>query len=362
LATVKEADGDYLPARRRLAELAFLEGNADESLAVLNDLFKKAKDDVEGHVIRGRIYLTKRQTTEAIQDFQSALRVDSKMVQARYWLAVAYHQTGNVQQARTELAQAVELSPRATDAVLLLAQINLEPGNAAATIESMTKLVGEQPRLPQAYLLLGMAQLSKRDPAAALQTFRKMESAVAKDVRAVYLAGLSLQGLGQKSEAIREFERALSMKPAFIDPLTSLVAQAIADGKTDVAVDRVRKQITAAGNSARLQFLLGSVHHVRKETALAEAAYTKALELDQALVPAYVSLGQLYLQGQDEQRALARFEQALKVNPNDVVSRMLVGQISLGRGETAKAKTSYESILAVNPRFAPAANNLAWVL
>jgi len=362
LNSAKEGDGDYLAARRRLAEAAFIEGKTDDSLAILGDIFKKAPSDVEGHLIRGRIYLTKRQTTEAIQDFQSALKADAKMAPARYWLAIAYHQSGNIQQAKAELTQALEMAPRMTDAALLLAQMNLEAGNAAAAADSMEKVIKAQPKVVQAYVLLGTAQLSRRQPAAALQTFRTMQAIVPKDARAPYLTGVALQALGQKAEAAREFERALTMKPTFVDPLIALLGQLTADGQAGVALERVRKQIGVAGNTARLQFLLASTHRLRKENAQAEAAYTKALELDQAFVPAYVALGQMYLASQDDQKALAKFEQAIAVNANDVISRMTIAQIHLNRGDHAKAKAAYEHILAAKPRFAPAANNLAWIL
>src|SRR5262245_53963792 len=362
LKSAKETDGDYLAARRRLAEVAFIEGKADESLAILADIFKKAPSDVEGHLIRGRVYLTKRQTTEAIQDFQSVLKADSKSAQGRYWLAIAYHQTGNVQQAKTELGQALELAPRMTDAALLLAQMNLETSNPGAAIDSMQKILAANPRILQAYVLLGTAQLSKGQPAAALETFKKMQAAAPKDPRAVHLTGIALQAVGKKADATKEFERALTMKSTFVDPLTALAGQAIGDGQTGPALERIKKQINTAGNSARLQFLLASTHQLRNEKAQAEAAYTKALELDNTFVPAYVALGQMYLAGQDTDKALAKFEQALTVNPNDVISRMMVAQIHLNRGDHAKAQASYEQILAAKPRFVPAANNLAWLI
>src|SRR2546427_745644 len=254
----KERDGDYLATRRRLSELAFIEGKTDESLAILADVFKKAPTDVEGHLIRGRIYLTKRQTTEAIQEFQGVLKADSKQAQARYWLAIAYHQTGNIQQAKTELTQALELAPRMTDAAFLLAQMNLESANPAAAIESMEKIIAAQPKSLQAYLLLGTAQLSRQQPAAALQTFKKMQAIASKDPRPVHLTGIALQAVGQKAEAAKEVERALSMKPTFTDPLTALVGQAIGEGNTGLALEGVKKQISTAGNSARLQCLLHS--------------------------------------------------------------------------------------------------------
>jgi tetratricopeptide (TPR) repeat protein len=41
---------------------------------------------------------------------------------------------------------------------------------------------------------------------------------------------------------------------------------------------------------------------------------------------------------------------------------MQLGIIHDGRKEYVKAQAHYEAILTLNPRFAPAANNLAWIL
>ena len=41
---------------------------------------------------------------------------------------------------------------------------------------------------------------------------------------------------------------------------------------------------------------------------------------------------------------------------------MLGGTIHEQRDDIPKARESYEKALALNPRFAPAANNLAWIL
>ena len=41
---------------------------------------------------------------------------------------------------------------------------------------------------------------------------------------------------------------------------------------------------------------------------------------------------------------------------------MLAGVIHERRGDIPKARELYGKVLALNPRFAPAANNLAWVL
>ena len=85
---------------------------------------------------------------------------------------------------------------------------------------------------------------------------------------------------------------------------------------------------------------------------------------------AHFNLGELgqayrYLLGAQEGRyepALAKLDAALAVNPRNVGTLMLIGVTNQRRGDTARAREAFEKILAENPRFAPAANNLAWIL
>jgi Flp pilus assembly protein TadD len=49
------------------------------------------------------------------------------------------------------------------------------------------------------------------------------------------------------------------------------------------------------------------------------------------------------------------------VDPQSVRAEMLLGLIYASKGDIPKAQQAYEKILTLNPRFAPAANNLAWL-
>jgi Flp pilus assembly protein TadD len=50
------------------------------------------------------------------------------------------------------------------------------------------------------------------------------------------------------------------------------------------------------------------------------------------------------------------------VQPDNVAALMLLGVLDEQTGKTAEARKAYEEVLAAQPRFAPAANNLAWLL
>jgi Flp pilus assembly protein TadD len=146
-----------------------------------------------------------------------------------------------------------------------------------------------------------------------------------------------------------------------VEPLSQIVSQALAAQQPDLALARVRKQIAVVPDSAAHQMLLSRVYFARNEPGPAEAALLKAAELDSQLTDPYLALGQLYAQTGRYGEALAKLTEALKIHRRDSSLRMLSGVIHELTGDFAKAREAYEKVLATNPRFAPAANNLAWL-
>ena len=362
LTEVTDKAPDFLPAWRRLAELAFAERKWDESVKALDAVLKKSPQDLDARFLRGRVHLALRETTQAMQEFQRVLKAEPRLAPARYQLAVAHLQAGNLQQARAELREAIAVAPNYVEAALLLAELNLQAGAPQAAIEDLTGLLARQPGALGAYVMLGSAHLANRDPAKATEAYRHFAERAPKDPRGPYLLGVSLASQGRLADARKEQEASLALAPAFAEPLGQLVRIAFAERKPEVALERVRKQIGRVPSSGALHFLLGQVHQARAEMRPAEEAYLKAIELEPRLTGPYLQLGQLYAQEGRYEPALAKLDAALSVNPRNVGTLMLIGVTNQRRGDTARAREAFEKILAENPRFAPAANNLAWIL
>jgi len=98
----------------------------DEAVKARDVVLKKSPSDLDGHLLRGRVHLAKRETTDALQEFQKVLKAEPRLAPVRHQLALAHPQAGSPQQAKTELKEAVTIAPRFADAVLLLAEINIQ--------------------------------------------------------------------------------------------------------------------------------------------------------------------------------------------------------------------------------------------
>ena len=362
LSEITQKAPDYLPAWRRLAEIALDEGNYDESLKALQPVLKKNPSDLEGRLLQGRVRLAKHETTDAIQDFQHVLKLEPRNALAHYQLGLAQLQTtSNLQQAKAELKEATSIAPDFTEAVLLLAELNIQAGAVQPAIEDLERLIARPPTIVRAYALLGTAFLVKREPAKATATYRMLKTRVPKDPRGPLLVGLGLRAEGKIGEAKKEFEAALALDPGHVDAAHQLIIIALADKQPDDALSRLTKQIALAPKSGGLQHLLGMLYLARREPALAEGAFLRAIELEPRLTESYIALGNLYRVSGRYNEAVAKLDQALNVDPRNASAQMLLAVLHEGKGELAKAQQGYERILALDPRFAPAANNLAWL-
>jgi tetratricopeptide (TPR) repeat protein len=361
LTDITTKDKDYLPAWRRLAEIALAEGRYDESLANLAPVFKKNPSDIEALLVRGRIHLAKRETQDAIADFQAVLKLEPKLPIAHQQLALAHLQANNVQQAKAELSEAIKISPQFVDARLLLAQLNLQSGSPQAAIEDLENLTRTMPQVREPYRTLGVAYLNQKSPAKATETFRKFAALAPQDPQGPFLVGVGLRAEGKVTEARKQFEAALAMAPGFTDAVVQLVNLKLADKDQAGAVELVKQQIAAAKSPGPLYEVLGNIYLAQRKTDEAEKAFLKAIELEPRLVASYTNLAVIYNTEKKVDQAIAKLEDARKVAPTNLSPLMMLGMLQQQRGNVAKAQEAYTQALAINPRFAPAANNLAWL-
>src|SRR5205085_8873002 len=111
------------------------------------------------------------------------------------------------------------------------------------------------------------------------------------------------------------FEDALTRKPMAIEPLTQIAIVKIEQGKANEALDRVNQQIAASPSNPQLYTLLGQLWMKGKDPGQAEAAFKKALELDDSLLSAYMNLGLVYhIEGKTDQAA-KKYEAVLAKDP-----------------------------------------------
>jgi tetratricopeptide (TPR) repeat protein len=334
---------------------------AASQLTVLATLLVGCGRYAASHIERGDRYFEQQLYREAIAEYRRAVRVAPDHPRGIRQLGLAHHQLGERREAYNYLEKAVKLEPNDREARLALGSMYLDDRRPADAIKQAEAVLTKEPANLEALNLLGSGRLITGEHEKAIAAFRSIIAAAPLDRRGPYLLGLAFTAQGKQGEAIQAFEAALALDSAFADPLIRLVELDRSAARLDQALARVKRQIGAAGDSPRLENLLGVVHLARGETEAAERAFLEAIKLEPRFSDAYVRLAELYRSTGRREQALATANAALKVDSTNLSALMVVGYTYQQQGDFALARQAYEKALVVNPAYAPAANNLAWI-
>ena len=121
---------DYLPGWCLLGEVAFKEKKYDEALSLLQNVFSRDPQNLDGHRLESDVLLAKGDTKKAVEILERLDQTYPDTSLVKYQLAQAYLKDNNMNQAKVVLDEAISTNPNYADAILLLAEINLTTGHS----------------------------------------------------------------------------------------------------------------------------------------------------------------------------------------------------------------------------------------
>jgi tetratricopeptide (TPR) repeat protein len=352
---------DYLPGWVLLAQLALKDKKYDEALSLLENVFSRDPDYVDGRRLQSDVLLAKGDTKRAVEIMERLDQAYPGAPLIKYHLAGAYLKNRNVNQARAALEQAISASPNYTDAVLLLAEINLRSGHADKVIKPMTDLLKRIPGMKKAALLLATAYGSLERFDDATVVLEEQAKLVPQDPQPQVLLGLTFRQAKRYDEARKAFEKASQLAPG--DPFVAnqLVELDLVEKHFDVARQRIRSQFQKDPNAAGAHFWEGKVLAAEGKWDLAEAELKKTLQLDPNFSSAYDLLIKTYVAAGKLPQAVSELEGLLSKTPNNPSALMTLALIYERMQDYPKERDAYEKLLAISPENVPALNNLAYL-
>jgi tetratricopeptide (TPR) repeat protein len=350
---------DYLPGWTLLAELAFKDKKYDEALSLLENVFSRDPENLDGHRLEGKVLVAKGDTKKAVEVLERLDQTYPDTPLIKYELAQAYLQNNNMNQAKVLLDRAIALNPNYAGPILLLAEINLRSGHSDAVIEPMTGLLKGNPQLKPAALLLAAAygSLDRFDDAAVVTG--EQARLAPRDPQAQMALGLTLRQAKRNDEARKVFEKVAELAPDSLWPVDQLVELDLLEKHFDAARQRIHRQFQKMPDSPAAHFFEGKILAAEEKWDLAEAELQKALQLDPNLSNAYDLLVQAYLATNRLPQAVNQLQVQLSKNPNNASAIMTLALLYERTHDLAKARDAYERLISIDPNFISALNNLA---
>jgi tetratricopeptide (TPR) repeat protein len=296
-----------------------------------------------------------------VKEFERLRSLYPGQAQVHYQLALAYLVTKDSGKATASLQQAVTLNTNLYEAAILLADLKMRHGDPDGAIGLLSDIVKRRPNDEQAFYLLANAYRIRGRVDDALNVYRGLARAFPKNPRAFVLIASILRQQNKPTEARKALENALTVAPDSTVAISQLVELDLLDKNYASALQRVQMAIEKNPKAAELWFSEAKVHLGNDDTARAEAALRKSLELAPDFREAYMALAQIFIKTKKPDLALEELDKGLVKNPKDTGTLLMMGMLYEAKSDFAKARETYEKLLGINPQFSPALNNLAYI-
>jgi cellulose synthase operon protein C len=377
------------------AVLALHKGDAMRALDITRRMLTVSPTDLRLLVLAGQAALQVNAPEEAELQLSKAVTIAPKALLPRHLLAEAYIRTGRAESALVLLKPVVGSDRGDPMSLTLAGRALLTMGDAAAASSYFARAVALRPDDKQVRTATAVARLSTTDNAAALAELESLaregdggaaalslisariarkEFAQAKAAIDGYAAKLPNQALpddlrgrialaqGQRAEARKHFEAALTRQAAYFPALIGLTALDVADGQPAAAVERLEAARRRDPANAEVRLALarllaqtqGDPARVSAVLEEAVAAQPTDARFRVALIDHLLRLGQL-----DAALAAAQKAEADKSDAIDLVD--MLGRVYTARKESEQAIAVFNAMNLRWPRSALPHQRLAEV-
>ncbi|MBE7502269.1 MAG: tetratricopeptide repeat protein [Verrucomicrobiales bacterium] len=352
---------DYIPAQVQMFKMDLAEGKLDESEAMVGKVLTREPTNPEALLARVQVLLARGQRETALKEMERVVGLYPKSALVQYNHALTQLLNGDVTKATSALTQALAIEPNYTDAILLLARLNIRRGDTAAAITALSEVVRRRPNLVPAQVALAEAHALKGERDQALALYQHLAKNFPQDPQFPFLAGLVLRDQQKPADAYRAFEQALALAPNRLSVIQQMVDVRVANKEFEGARKLLEGPLAKEPTNAAPRVLLAATYLAERDLAKAEETLERAIELDPDARPAYMMLAQVYVATGKQQQALERLDRVVAQNPKDVQALMQIGMLKDSQQQYDAAADAYRKALEVNSRFAPALNNLAYL-
>jgi predicted O-linked N-acetylglucosamine transferase (SPINDLY family) len=322
----------------------------------------RKSDDVADVFARARAFHQLGQLAEARVGYKKVLKKRPNHFAALHMLGASEHESGDSEAALRLFKRALLLDPLSApvqcDLGIVLAALRRHD-EALACFDKLITMQADfvEAHFHQGNVLLGLGRLAE-----AIVSFDNAIALDSQHVNALIGKGHALHLLGRFAEAITCYDKVLMVKPAHVPALVNRGAafkdsrqadKAMAEFNLALAID---PDCTVAWiNRGETLLVLG-----RREEALANFDRASSINTEQSL--AWLGRANILMETSRIPDALAACQRAIAIEPNSVKALTQIGQCHLRQGDAEAAVSFFDRALAIRPDDESALGNKIYTL
>lgn len=363
-----EQDGENFNARDRLYDFYVSRKELDKAKALTQDLKSNFPKSLGSKYFEGRDLELEGKTDEAYKSFSEGLNLLGNFPPTFRRLGTIEYRQGKLGQAIEHLTQTLSLDKTDVSARYLLARSYFGKGETAQAARHLDEILSRFPRHLGANILRADISVLNDEPEDAERVYSQLVKSYPENPIGYFKTAVMEETKGNKDRAAEWYKKAIAFDNDVLPSSRRLISIRT---RQEVPVEEIineLKELKSESKNSQAEFnlLIGTLTmaNPKQENHLkvAREYLLKAVEGNPKLVGAYFALGAIDAIGGDLEASATNYNKLLEKNPKHITTLMLLALTREKQGKLDDAKRVYNKALEVSPRFAPAANNLAWIL
>jgi tetratricopeptide (TPR) repeat protein len=349
--------------QRKLVETYVEMGNASAAEKLNESILRANPKDVLAHLAKGRLYLSKGDTDNAIVEFNKTKQYEPDLPALYFWYAQANLKRNEVQEAKQALSDAIKYDPNFRLARLMLGELLLRSGAPDAALSQAQEMIARQPRDTQAVMMMADAYMLKNDYGQAEKILKAMTNELPQ--YAVPHEGLGVMDMVNNdfSGAQRQFEQAWNLQPNSEAILSQVVQTYVQQKQLAGATKFLEGELgSPIPNKLIVNNQLARIYELQGRHTEAIALWNKVLAENPGANGTATALATAYVQGGKSEEAIQVLDKAVAHNPRDPKLQLFLGNLLEQTGDWKDAQKAYEQALQLDSSDPMAQNNLAWLM
>jgi Flp pilus assembly protein TadD len=378
-----------------LGDSLYTAGRSEQAVAPLKKAVHLNPEELQAHLLLGAVLARLGRNQEAASEWSAALKIDpnskaaldgqakSLIASGEYAtvirslrsvarddnlaldLAIAYRNTGMLDEVEQTLKQGLDADPDSDSLTAALVSLYYETSFATAT-ELSEKIARQKPDDLEAQRIYLRTLVMIGDSDRAVSLGRKLLSQAPHDADLLNLNGVLERKAGGYQAARKHLEEAVALAPNDPDPRVNLGL--VLDALNDPAGAKVQleKALALGKDEPQVHFELAKVLRALGETTAAQQQLTlfqqkEKQESDRAFAVSKAAQAAEAVKAGDNQKAAELYRQACAVEPQDAGLAYKLALALDNLGDRAGERAALEQAIQANPHFVPAQYQLGYI-
>lgn len=358
-----------------MAQVAFLEGNAQRALSYVSQALELAPSDRNLWLLQGNIQLALEDAPAALTSFDQADAFPQARLQARLGLVRAHLLTNDLAEADKSVDRLIAVNKNYPYGHYLKGLVAYRLEDFAGAEIALKRAMVNIPDYPDAQRLMAIVKYELgqiQDSERLLRRFlegdsqdlfaRKMLARILSekgqfvevvellqpiagqrnDPQVWAMLGKALMQNGETGSATEAFENAVKIAPDTSVFRNQLALSLLSSGERQQAVDELTSALATDDNPLQSEYLLVLVKIQEKDFAAARDIVMQMLSRDETNPVGYYLQGMISLAEKDPTSAKTFFEAALEQDVSYFPAGQTLAQLAFQEGNRSEARTIYE--------------------